>query len=150
MKKIFLAILISLLIGDTCFAKNIISREGDWYVVTIDKNAQVEGVGQILVNAKECSPPKNKVSADIVKYKKTESAEVKGYYARQDSFQVEARLTYEGIKDGNISVYSYDTEFYIDVPIGGVFSKYGILNVMGARIKLKVIPPDKIIAEPLQ
>jgi hypothetical protein len=55
-------------------------------------------------------------------------------------------LTYAGIQDGEI-VLTRDPGPSIRLPIKGIFTKYGILDIKGFRIILDIVYPDKIKAK---
>lgn len=55
-------------------------------------------------------------------------------------------LTYAGIHDNDI-VLTQDPGPSIRLPIKGIFTKYGILDIKGQRIILDIVYPDKIKAK---
>ena len=104
-------------------------KEGDVYKMARNRCPQAEGAEVTCVTAATIEP------GNLLVWPEKESKE-----------PIFRALTYAGIQENEI-VLTRDPGPSIRLPIKGIFTKYGILNIAGHRIILDIVYPDKIKAK---
>ena len=112
----------------TCCTGHFYAKEGDVYKMARNKCPDAQGREAISVAATLLDPGSLLV-----------------WPAKDDKEPTFRALTYAGIQNDEI-VLTQDPGPSIRLPLKGIFTQYGILDIAGYRIILNVVYPDKIKA----
>jgi hypothetical protein len=112
----------------TCRTGHFYAKEGDVYKMARNKCPNAQGQEAISVAATLLDPGSLLV-----------------WPAKDDKEPIFRALTYAGIENDKI-VLTQDPGPSIRLPLKGIFTQYGILDIAGYRIILDVVYPDKIKA----
>jgi hypothetical protein len=129
MRKVIATGVFFLCLASICYAGSFFVKEGDVYRMAHDNCPKAQSAEVIRVAAATLEP------GSLLVWPEKES--------KEPSFRA---LTYAGIEDSEI-VLIRDPGPSIRLPIKGVFTRYGILDIAGFRIILDVVYPDKIKAK---
>lgn len=128
MRKAISVVIFMAICSSVCWAHHSLIKEGDTYRIVIDRRSQVD-VSELLIPACPVDPGCQVIWSD--------NAPKEAYFRP---------FTYEGI-DGCDILLKEDPGPLLRIPIKGVFSRYGIIELRGVRFYLKIVHPDLIRVE---